>query len=167
MKPNAEITDGELEFLKKVAGRDHVIVEVGCYAGKSTLGLAENNKVFAIDPLIPDYDSRNGASADMNGVEELFKSRIKGKNIIWLKEKSEDVLKRWDTEIDGVFIDGEHTTRALTIDLEWVKHVKNGGFMAFHDYGVYAEITELLDKEIFPKYEEIGRERFLIAFRKE
>lgn len=167
MKLSVEITNRELEFLKKVAGRDHVIVEVGCYAGKSTVGLAENNKVIAIDPLISNYDPRDGASEDMNGVEELFKSRIQGKNVIWLKKKSEDVLKRWDTEIDGMFIDGEHTTRALTIDLEWIKHVKNGGFMAFHDYGYYAEVTELLDKEVFPKYEEIGRTRFLIAFRKE
>lgn len=102
----------------------------------------------------------------MKGVEELLLSNIKGKNIIWHKEKSEFILQNWSTPIDGIFIDGEHTTKALTIDLGWIKHVKKGGFMAFHDYGSYPDVVNLLDKEVLPKYKIIGRVHLLIAFLK-
>jgi len=166
MNLKSEIIDRELNFLKKTAGTGNIIIEVGCYAGKSTVGLAENNVVITIDPLIGNYDLRNGASNDMEDVEELLLSRIKNKNIIWYKEKSEDILKWWNMEIDGIFIDGDHTTAAFTIDLEWIKHVKTGGFMAFHDYGCYADVTDLLNKKVCPKYKEIGRVRYLIIFRK-
>ena len=167
MDTRVQITDRELALLKEIAGKGKVIVEVGCYAGKATVALADNNKIIAIDPLIANYDPKDGASNDMDGVEELFKSRIKGKSIVWHKKKSEEVLKEWDAEIGGVFIDGEHTTEALAIDLGWIKYVKNGGFLAFHDYGFFDEVTNLIDKEIRSKYEEIGRERFLIIFRKQ
>lgn len=168
MNLKIEITDREVNLLKKIAGSGHIIVEIGCYAGKVTAALAENNVVIAVDPFIPDYDPIDGASKDMEGVEELFISRIADKNVVWYKEKSEDVLKRWDMEIDGVFIDGEHTTKALTIDLGWIKHIKPGGFMAFHDYGGdLHDVTRLLNEEVCPKYKEIGRIRYLIIFRKE
>jgi hypothetical protein len=68
--------------------------------------------------------------------------------------------------IDGVFIDAEHTTKALVNDIKWIKYVKNGGIIAFHDYGCWPDVTNFLNKNIIPKYKEIGRERFLIIFRK-
>jgi len=166
LNPRAQIASFELELLKKISGKGNVIVEIGSYAGYVTSALAENNKIIAVDPLLPDYDLRNGASADMDGVEELFLSRIKGKNVVWYRKKSEAVLKNWHTEIYGVFIDAEHSTKALTIDLGWIKHVKPGGFLAFHDYGIWPDVTRLLDKEVCPKYKEIGRTGYLIVFRK-
>jgi len=68
--------------------------------------------------------------------------------------------------IDGIFIDGAHTTEALNIDIKWVDYVKTGGIMAFHDYGCWPDVTAFLNKHIIPKYKEIGRKRFLIIFRK-
>lgn len=166
MNPRAQIADFELELLKKLSGKGKVIVEIGSYAGYVTTSLAEHNHVIAVDPLLPGYDPKDGASADMEDVEELFLSRIKGKDVIWHKEKSEDILRSWNTEIDVLFIDAEHTTKALTIDLGWIKHVKPGGLIAFHDYGILPDVTRLLNKEVCPKYKEIGRTGYLIAFRK-
>jgi len=102
----------------------------------------------------------------MNGVEEIFKSRIKNKNVIWYKKKSEEVLKFWKLMVDGVFIDAEHTIKALNIDINWIKYVKNNGIIAFHDYSCYKEVTNFINKKIKPFYKEIGRERWLIIFRK-
>lgn len=166
MNPNVQMAVSELAFLKLIAGKNHHIVEIGCYAGSSSVCLSENNKVTAIDPLIPNYDPIEGASADMEGVEELLLLNIKNRNITWLKEKSEVVLKNWSTPIDGILIDGEHTTKALSIDIGWIKHVKPGGFIVFHDYGSYSAVTNLIDKEIFPRYHFFALFCLLVAFRK-
>lgn len=165
--PRASMIDSEVDFLKKIIGKNKIIIEVGCYIGKTTCALAENNIVIAIDPFISGFNPKNPTMLDLGGVEETFKSRIKGKNVIWYKKKSEEILKDWKLMIDGVFIDAEHTMKALNIDSGWIKYVKVGGIMAFHDYGCWPDVTSFLQKNIVPKYPEIGRERCLIAFRKQ
>ena len=162
----ASLTNAEIAFLKKAIGRNKVVVEIGAYFGKTTCELAKDNMVVAVDPFISGYDPKESHMLDMSGVEDEFRANIQGKNVIWFKEKSKDVLSRWAAPIDGVFVDGEHTTEALAIDFGWIKHVKPGGILAFHDYGFFPQVTSLIDREIKPKYEEIGRVRFLIIFRK-
>ena len=156
----------ETTFLAETVGMDKIIVEVGSYIGRTTCELAKGNIVIAIDPFVSGFDPRESHMMNMDGVEERFRVNIKGKSVIWFKEKSEEVLSHWVMPIDGVFIDGKHSTKALTIDLGWVEHVKPGGILAFHDYGFSPEVTDVIDAEIKPKYEEIGRVRFLIIFRK-
>ena len=157
----------EIDFLKKAIGKNKVIVEVGCYVGKTTCALAEDNIVIAIDPFISGYDPNDPPMMDLDGVEECFRAEIKNKNVIWYKKKSEEVLKFWNLMVDGVFIDGEHTTKALSVDVNWLEYVKSRGIIAFHDYGFFPDVTDFVDKNIIPKYEEIGREGFLIIFRKQ
>lgn len=156
--------DKEISLLKEIVGRDKVIVEIGSYAGKTTCVLAENNIVIAIDPFIEGYDPNDRVV--MKGAEEIFKKRIEGKNIIWYKAKSEDVLNFWKIMIDGIVIDGKHTTEALNEDVKWIRFVKVGGIIAFHDYGYKSDVTNFVNKNIKPKYQEIGRERFLIIMKK-
>ena len=158
------MTDKEISLLKKCIGNNKIIVEIGSYIGKTTCALAENNKVIAIDPFIDGYDPDD--QVVMLGVEEIFKKRIKGKDIIWYKAKSEDVLKSWEIMIDGVFIDGNHMPEALNEDVKWIGFVKKGGIIAFHDYNYKPSVTNFVDEKIRPKYQEIGRERFLIVWRK-
>jgi len=167
MNIKAEISDQELDLLKKLVGHNKVIIELGSYAGKVTSALAENNIVIAIDPLIGGYDSRDEASKSMEGVEDVFKSRIKDKNVIWYKKRGEEVLKFWKMMVDGVFIDAEHTTKALNVDVNWVKHIRDGGIIAFHDYHPsWKEVVDFIDKKIQAKYQEIARIERLIVFRK-
>lgn len=161
MNPSAQMRKSETDLLLSFVGKGQIIIEVGCYMGRTTMLLAENNIVIAIDPFADYYHA-----PDMEGVEELFKSRIEDKNVIWYKDKSENVLKDWNMKVDGICIDGDHSTSAVKIDLGWVKHVKKGGFMAFHDYQHHDNIRELLDKEIGSKYKELGRVRWLIVYEK-
>jgi len=158
------MTDKEVALLKKSIGKRKLIVEIGSYIGKTTCALAENNKVIAIDPFINGYDPNDHVI--MTGVEEVFKERIKGKNIVWYKAKSEDVLKSWKMAIDGVFIDGNHTLEALKKDAKWIRFVKIGGIIAFHDYGYKSDVTNFVNENIKSKYQQIGRERFLIILKK-
>ena len=165
----ALMADEEIDLLKKTIGKDKVIIEIGCYIGNTTRVIAKDNLVIAIDPFISGYDPKDPSTQDMKGVEEKFRSNIEDKNVIWLKEKSEEALKNWSMMVDGVFIDGKHSTEALTEDTKWIRYVKKNGIIAFHDYGCWQwpGVTKIIDKNIIPKHEEIGRERFLIIFRKQ
>lgn len=160
----------ELNFLITIMGKNKTIVEIGCYKGGTTCALAEFNKVIAIDPFLSNYDHEPGYNTDpiqnMEGIEGIFSAAIKGKNIIWHKEKSEDVLKWWKYEIDGVFIDANHSSVFVLKDIEWVSFVRAGGIIAFHDYITRQGVRNVVDKYIKSKHEELGIVDNLIIFRK-
>lgn len=154
------------DFLKRTVGENKLIVEIGCYRGGTTCMLAEHNCVIAIDPFISDYDPTD-TMKNLDGVEDAFKEAIEGKDVIWLKAKSEDVLRFWQNEIDGVFIDGNHSEPSVLIDIGWIKFVKSGGIIAFHDYNAWRGVHAVVDKYIKGNYEEIGIVGDLIIFRKQ
>ena len=112
--PIGSMGKSAIEFLVKTVGSGKTIVEVGCYVGKTTSALADaGNRVIAIDPFISGYNSKDPVSGDMGGVEDEFRRVIKDRNIVWHKEKSEDVLKWWKDMVDGVFIDGNHLVSSI------------------------------------------------------
>lgn len=163
--PSPLINGAALDFLLTTIGENKTIVEVGCYSGGTTCALAEHNKVIAIDPFYSNYDPADTLQ-NMDGVEDKFKASIAGKNIVWHKAKSEDVLKWWTEEIDGIFVDGNHSEPYVLIDIGWIKFVKPGGILAFHDYNCWRGVRNVVDKYIKGTYEEIGIRGDLIIFRK-
>ena len=163
--PSPLISADALDFLKKTIGENKTVVEVGCYSGGTTCALAEFNKIIAIDPFISNYDPGDTLQ-NMDGVEEKFTEAIKGKNIVWHKAKSEDILKWWKDEIDGVFIDGNHSEPFVLKDIGWIPFVRRGGIIAFHDYNCWQGVRRVVDQYIKGNYEEIGMVGDLIIFRK-
>ncbi len=163
--PSPLISADALNFLKETIGENKTIVEIGCYSGGTTCALAEHNEIIAIDPFISNYDLADTLQ-NLDGVEEKFKAAIEGKNIVWHKAKSEDVLKWWTDEIDGVFIDGNHSEPSVLIDIGWIPFIRKGGIIAFHDYNCWQGVHRVVDKYIKGKYEEIGIIGDLIIFRK-
>lgn len=161
------VSKNEVEFLIKSIGSGKTIVEIGCYIGKTTSALADaGNKIIAIDPFTSGYNSKDPLSRDMSGVEDEFRKIIKGRNIIWYKEKSENVLKRWKALVNGVFIDGNHMESFVLKDLGWIKFIKKEGILGFHDYRRWPSVTKIVDIHIIPKYQKIGGIGSLVIFKK-
>jgi hypothetical protein len=156
--PNLHIPFKQLRVLQKFSGKGHLIVEIGCYKGGTTRALSKYNKIIAIDPFIGFYAKEDSSAKEIgeerSKVVSIFKKNIAGRDVTWIEKKSEEALKNWTTKIDGIFIDGEHTYKALEKDVGWIKHVRSGGFIAFHDVdkmgwpGVYQYVTE----KIVPRY---------------
>lgn len=163
--PVAVMETSAFEFLRSTIGAGKLIVEVGCYRGGTTCMLAEHNRVIAIDPFISDYDPAD-TMKNLDGVADAFKEAIEGMDVLWLKAKSEDVLKFWQSEIDGVFIDGNHSEPFVLIDIGWIKFVKPGGIIAFHDYNAWRGVHAVVDQCVKGKYEQVGIIGDLIIFRK-
>jgi hypothetical protein len=163
---NIEVSGGQVSFLKNIFGQNKILIEIGCFKGKTTSALAENNIVIAIDPFIKDYDPQDLASKHMDEAEEAFREKIKNKNIIWYKEKNEGVFKNWKLMVDGIFVDGCHQYEAVKKDIEWIKFLKEDGLIAFHDYIGWESVRRAVDELVKPNYCQVSQFESIIVFQK-
>lgn len=154
------------------------VVEIGSYQGKSTVLLGSvvktyfpQGKVYAIDP----HEGVVGA-ADQ-GLQATpptlvrFKQNIESAGLSdvveTIKEFSFNV--KWDKPISLLFIDGLHDYPNVARDFwHFADWVKQGGYIAFHDYadyypGVQAFVNELLST---PAYHKVQQANSLIVVQK-
>jgi predicted O-methyltransferase YrrM len=148
---------------------DGAIVEIGTLRGNTAIVLAagtragNKQKVYAIDPCTfpsspVDRLWRNIEQADMQ--DWIFPIRA----------RSQDVRLR--VEIALLFIDGDHSYAGVKRDLEWIKLVKPGGIIAFHDYndnkkyGVKKAVDEYLAGGAGVKKIEQIKEQSLLVLKK-
>lgn len=116
------------------------IVEIGCYAGRSTvmLALASGKKVTTIDPHIGYEDIKN----------EFFRN-TKDYNIELISKKSNEV--EWKTKIGLLFVDGSHEYKDVKEDIAvWTPRMKKHGIMLFHDYEAQVFGVAKAVNEAFP-----------------
>lgn len=158
--------NNEIDFLLENIGENKVVLEVGSFEGRTTIRLAEKNKVYAVDPFIDNYDQKDIASPIVSQVKEIFKKNIDGKNIIWYEETSQLAMSHFNDKLDAVFIDGEHSKKALEIDIKWMDFVKVNGIVAFHDDSdSWPEVRDFI-KENMKNHQFVGRVGSLSVFIK-
>ncbi len=161
----------ELDFLMSHVPSNSLVMEIGCGYGQTTRRFAEKgNKVYAIDPFLPHKDSKLLMGENPDKIKEKFFNHlcdeILQEKVIFYNKTSENALKHYDgTKLDFIFIDGEHSYKALEIDIKWLEHLKEGGLVAFHDCTL-PEVNDFLVKHVFPKYEFIGSRESTFIFRK-
>lgn len=129
------------------------IVEIGAYKGRSTCfiasGIKEGVTLWSIDTF---KSTTMGKDEGEDTFKEFKKNTEKfGNRIIAIRGLSEEVAKRWDKEIDFLWIDGDHSFEGCSKDIEmWVPFVKSRGIVAFHDYPNAPGVKKAVD-EIFRK----------------
>jgi len=140
------------------------IIEIGSYAGESTILLHDNfknSKIFAVDIWENDYDDRDwiSNSSNMIFVENSFELLTKDINeIIKIKLSSKHFSTLVaDNSIDFIYIDGDHSYEGVNSDiLNWKSKVKKGGFIGGHDYNDFNKDTiKKSISENFPSYDVI------------
>lgn len=126
-----------------------IIVEVGCWKGKSTAYLAvevinsnKNIKIHAVDTWEGSPNEQihiNDEYVKTNTLYDLFLKNIEPVEsvIIPLRMNSIEASKlHSDSSIDIVFIDANHAYEYVIKDIEaWLPKIKPGGILAGHDYG--------------------------------
>jgi len=125
-----------------------LVCEIGSWQGKSSVVIAKgiikknNPKLYCVDPFdgMSDERSMAGGTVDKpkSGLKETFIINMKQNkvnNIITILEGySHKVVQGFDENLDLLFIDGNHDYEAVLNDyLDWMKFVKVGGFIGFHD----------------------------------
>lgn len=139
--PKYSVDDAGCELLYTLAKESiGCIVEIGSWIGRTTaclaLGAMEANpvpSVYAVDNWMYENSyERFTTNIKIAGVNDyIIPIRIKSEDAFISKVPSEAFL-------DGIgflFIDGDHHYEYVKKDIAWIKYVKKGGKIAFHDYG--------------------------------
>lgn len=138
-----------ISLYKKAAslGFNSKIVEIGSWKGKSTYCLAKGLKsgqVIAIDPFDASGDEGSGSAdtyKNLKGVSSLLSQFEENMRVRGVRDKIE-IYKGFSQDfagdisnIDLLFIDGDHSIEGCKNDyLNYIPHLKKGGYIAFHDY---------------------------------
>ena len=138
-----------------VQRNDQVVVELG--AGQSTYALtAAVNKTGGHL-----YSNDISSGAVLRGFPEGKGVLDDEPNITRIILDDLDLVKKWDKEIDFLFIDTTHTLENTRLELaSWPKFVKSGGVIAMHDTmhkdhvqkGCRQALDEFMDSEVGKNY---------------
>ena len=136
----------ELYKLAKTKGPKGVIVEIGSWAGRSTITLATGSKngphtpVYAVDPHRGTYAHRK---YNVTETETAFRKNIKKFGVEDLVKPiiatSVAAAKTWTEPIKLLWIDGHHDYSLIDY-LLWEPHLVKGGTIGIHDIDHYGAI---------------------------
>ncbi len=162
------LTEREARFLALVAAcapAPGVILEIGSFKGKSTVGLASVAMRYELGPVIT-VDPHSGPSVTDPDVGasgsswDDFRTSLRTAGVASAVEAhhaySRDVARAWNRPIRFLWIDGDHTYRGAKEDIDLFRpHLVSGAIVALHDVlhtfegpvRVFAE--ELLDSDSF------------------
>lgn len=150
-----------LAYMQSIQGN---VVEIGSFQGRSTffLGsavkLSGNGKMFAIDHLKGNLGKekfyRVGKS-DLSDLEEGFRNNIKKafleSTVTFFNEPFINAVKRIeDHSVRFLFIDGDHTAKGVSENLNLIKiKLKKKAIIAFDDYDpTFSDVVEISNKFI-------------------
>jgi len=157
------LADDEARSLYDIARQlpdNATIAEIGSFAGKSTVCLAQGLKdgkkgtVLAIDP----HEGHDGWQTTKNVYKLFLKNAEKFKSsIVPIKKTSAEAAKKVKQPIMLAFIDGNHHTEYVVEDINlWSAKLAPGGILILHDCldaSVWNGIqTALLHKTEFSRF---------------
>lgn len=146
---------GELTWLADQASRCQVVIEIGCWQGRSTRALAgamrHGSRVYAVDVWQGLYRNDDGTVATWMHMEHgtladaylrfrrhLADHLLSGR-VVAVRSPSFAALRTLASQgitADLVFIDGDHRYAAVRSDMEEGRAlVRPGGLLAGHDFG--------------------------------
>ena len=145
-----------------------VCLEIGSARGRSTcyiaMALKENGRgtLYAVDPHTEtewnDHSSRDTYEILQQNLETLDLSA----QVQVLREFSEEVARSWESPIDLLFIDGDHSYEGVKRDWElFVRHLSPFGVAIFHD-----TTWDLHPDPNQPRLTQMGVPRFVEELRK-
>ena len=143
---------GELFLLQAIVESlpiSPTVLSIGAGVGTGSLGMVEMRpNIHAITVDISTGGPFGGMENEINAFREANKVlTVKLPLPRQILGDSHEVWKNFNEPLDLLFIDGDHSSAGLTQDLNWLKFVKPGGYVAFHDYGsvAWAELSEVVD----------------------
>jgi hypothetical protein len=132
-------------FLLKLMPKNSVCAEIGVFKGNFSSKILQHvkpEKLYLIDPWKNDEEEPNLKNSNLWTQEirqsqyNLVKNKFeKNPSVNIIREKSEVALESFENNFfDWVYIDGDHSTQAVLVDLEMsLKKVKPGGFITGDD----------------------------------
>jgi hypothetical protein len=120
-----------------------VILEIGSFKGKSTVGLASVAARYGLGPVVAvdPHSAPSVTDPDLGGEAsswDEFRATLRAAGVEQAVEAhrafSRDVARGWDRPIRFLWIDGDHTYRGAKEDLDlFRRHLADGAIVALHD----------------------------------
>lgn len=128
------------------------IAEIGVFAGKHSKSMLDRwsvEELYLIDPYF-DFEKEKEKAYDLLGSGD--------DTITWIHKESHEAVEDIDSNLDYIYIDGNHNYEFVKKDLEiYYPLVKSGGILAGHDIdhdGVSRALAEFcVENEIQPNIE--------------
>jgi len=158
----------EIHTLACSVPEGQVIIEIGSYAGRATVVLADSGRrVIAVDPLV--FGTKPTGTWEVGPEHEAaFKGVLaRHPNVKWERVPSLEAPLP-EEPVGLLFIDGDHDAPAPLNDYRHFEPVlAPGAWVCFHDYKVCAGVTEAADSLVSENQLERVRlrERLLVARR--
>ena len=135
------------------------ILEIGTYDGNTTLNLAANSPsdahITTVD-LPPDWNGKLELKVpelsvnvdERKKIGAQFKDSDYAKKIIQIFGDSAKIdWEELPTPFDVVLIDGCHHYEYVKLDTQnSLRHLKPGGLLVWHDYGMYKDVSKVVDE---------------------
>lgn len=123
----------------------HRVAEIGVYKGDFASAILSNYKAietyYAIDPwrYLEDWNkpmNKNNDFFDQCYEETITKTKFAGERVKILRGKTDEVAdKIQDNSLDFIYIDGDHTLKGVTIDLNIAyRKLQKGGIIGGDDF---------------------------------
>jgi predicted O-methyltransferase YrrM len=133
-QPHVHLTPRDITLLEKWGRDRRALLEIGVFEGGSALILRRvmhpTGTLHLVDPFIP-------TESDMVGSERVSRvvvNRERRGAVQFHCDFSHTVAQTWNTPLDFLFIDGDHSEAATRQDFEdFEKHLTPDGVILFHD----------------------------------
>jgi predicted O-methyltransferase YrrM len=145
-----------------------ILVEVGCWKGRSTSFLlveaynrSPDIEVYAVDTWSGSPEQQKDPHVLAGTLFEEFMGNVRpvSENLIALRIPSPKAANFFaDRSLDGVFIDAAHEEESVRADIvAWLPKVRPGGILAGHDHDCHWPGVERAVKATLPKVEIMGK----------
>jgi predicted O-methyltransferase YrrM len=139
------MTKKEIDWLISTAdsiGNGSVVVEIGCYKGRSSIAIGLSLAVGSV--LYCCIDTWRGYPYDLDDLDKdsywVFLNNLLqfgfARKIVPIKQPSARVATLFpSSSIDWIFIDGSHIYEHVSQDISlWLPKIRRGGMISGHDY---------------------------------
>lgn len=158
---------GLVNLTKSLSGDTMTMIEIGSYTGESTkifIDSGKFNKIYCVDSWTDDVNTWYLSNCSFEIIEQYFDNNIMSNYsdiVTKFKNYSYLVSDQFENEsIDFIYIDGSHDYQIVKQDITmYLPKVKNGGYIAGHDYinsfpDVIKAVNEIFGKDNIKKFED-------------
>jgi len=123
---------------------DSVIIEIGCWKGRSSHAIASGIRDSGRGQLLYSIDTFEGAvtnptqrkrATEEDVMAEFTKNMIEFDNHVIVGDSADSAKQFNDNSVDWLFLDANHDYEYASKDIdEWLPKIKPGGIFCGHDY---------------------------------